>query len=127
MGPEFRALVVEATGLSANRVNWGQDPTELRGPYVTLHLIGETGGHHMQGPDRLFRSRVQVDCRAGDFATARGLADKITAAIDGRRDSTFCGIFFDGLRMTREGGADMGEAVYRASLDFLAHWRAENG
>lgn len=124
---ELRALAVTATGLSPLRVNWGEAGSVDRAPYVVLHLIGMTDGRHMQGPNRLFRSRVQIDCYAPDFAGAAALRAAVISALDGYRDGILRGVFFDGARQTRESGANAGEAVYRASLDFLVNWRKSDG
>lgn len=124
MEAEFRSLVIAASGLPVQRVNWGEDPGETGSAYVTLHLIGQREGRTMQGPDGLITTRVQVDCYAPDFLGARVLATGIVRALDGRRDQTFRALFFDNLRATREAGANEGEAIYRRSLDFITHWRA---
>lgn len=128
METEFRDLVITASGLARSRVNWGEEPTETVGPYITMHLISWNSGHTQQGPDFLNTSRVQVDLFGQTFGVVRELAGTIRDAIDGYRGSPFRAIFTDGMRLTREASADAGEAIYRASLDFIAHWReAENG
>lgn len=133
MEADLRQLVISATGLTAFRVNWGQNPGAGLGPYVVLHLISWTSGHTMAGPDGLNTTRVQMDCYGSDWATARGLAGQVKGALDGYRGGAFSAIFADGMRLTREGGAGAldggangGEAMYRASLDFITHWRASD-
>lgn len=127
MEADLRALIIGASGVAANRVNWGQDPADLRGSYIVLHLIDWLEGHTQQGPDGLNRSRVQVDCYALTWGAARTLGGAVKAALDGYRGGVFRGIFADGMRLTREGGANAGEATYRASLDFIVNWRTDNG
>lgn len=126
MEAHFRALVIAATGLAARRVNWAQDPNADGTAYVTIHLISQTGGATMQGPDGLFTGRVQVDCFAPDFLAAADLAAAIIDGLNGLRDATFRAIFFDNMRSSREPGANDGESIYRRSMDFIAHWRAPN-
>lgn len=130
---ELRDMVVAATGLTPARVNWGEDPNGGYGTYVVLHLIGETGTHTMQGPDSLKTSRVQIDCYGATWSSVRALARQIDQALDGYRGGVFRAIFADGMRLPRQGGAgsldsgsNAGEAVYRASMDFITHWRAQD-
>lgn len=91
-----------------------------------MHLISLNEGHTMQGPDGLQKIRVQVDCYAPNFGDAFDLAGRVKAALDFHRGGGFLGIFFDGMRLPREGGESKGGALYRASLDFLTHWRASH-
>lgn len=126
METDLRALVISGSGIAAARVNWGQDPSDLRGSYIVLHLIDWLEGHTQQGPDGLNRSRVQVDCYGVTWAAARTLGGVVKAALDGYRGGVFRGIFGDGARQTREGGANAGEANWRFSQDFIVNWRADN-
>lgn len=128
MEADFRALL--ATGLSdlgAGRINWDEHPQGMTGDYVVLVLIDMTGRHTQQGPDGLQQARVQVDCYSQTSLGARLLATAVRETLDGHRGGRFRGIFFDGLRVAREPDENGGEAIYRASLDFLTHWRESNG
>lgn len=133
MEAELRALIVAATGLPARRVNWGEDTNGGAGSYVVLHLISWQSGHTQQGPDGLNTTRVQTDCYGSDWSSSRQLAGEISTALNGYSAGVFRAIFADGMRLTREGGAgsleggsNAGEALYRASLDFIIHWRASD-
>jgi len=127
MEQALRALLTSALpGVPATRINWGEHPQTAGRPYIVLHLISTNSGHHMQGPEALERSRVQVDCYAQTFAEARSMAAAVKAALDFHSGGSFLGILFDGMRQTRESG-DAGEAIFRISLDFLTNWRTSNG
>lgn len=128
MEADFRQLLVAALpDLGPARINWDEQPQGMAGSYIVLQLIDMTEGKTQQGPDGLQQARVQVDCYAEYSADARQLGYAAKAALDGHRGDRFRGIFFDGLRVTRETDENGGEANYRASLDFLTHWRQSDG
>lgn len=128
MEEEFRALLLAGLpAVQSTRINWGQHLQMAGGPYLVIHLIAMSRGHTQQGPDRLERARVQVDCYAADFGTVNGIGRAVRDVLDFYRGGNFRGIFFDTMRQTRESGDTAGEAVYRASLDFLTHWRQPDG
>lgn len=128
MEQALRALLIAGLpAVPSDRINWGEHPQFGGRPYITMHLISVTQGHHMQGPEALEQSRVQVDCYAPTFGGARGMAVAVKTALDFRSGGGFLGILFDGMRQTRESGDNAGEAIYRASLDFLTNWRTSDG
>lgn len=127
MEQAFRSLLISGIpDTPASRISWGEHTQDAGRPYIVLHLISVIQGHHMQGPEALEQSRVQVDCYAPTFGQVRSMAAAVKTALDFHSGDGFLGIFFDGMRQTRESG-DAGEAIYRASLDFLTNWRTSNG
>ena len=60
------------------------------------------------------------------FITARDLGTGIINHLDFHRGGGFEAIFFDTARLTREGGGNPGDGLYRASLDFIIHWRTSH-
>lgn len=128
MEQELRALLLaRLPGMTADRLNWGEHPQASAGPYVVLYLVSWNMGHTQQGPDGLEQARVQIDCYADTFGDARGLARQVMTLLDGYRGGQFQAILSAGMRMDRETDENGGEAIYRASLDFLTHWRESNG
>lgn len=119
-------LIAGLSGMPASRITWGEH-LGAASSYIVLQLIDMAEGHTQQGPDGLEQSRVQIDCFAPDYLGARDLGRDVKALLDFHRGGGFRGIFFDGLRMTRESDENEGEAIYRASLDFLTHWRKNDG
>lgn len=113
--------------MPADRVNWGQHMQDGGNPYVVLHLIDLNEDMTMQGPDGLEQARVQIDCYAPTYWQANGMGRAVKALLSGHRGGGFQMIQFAGMRQLRESGENAGEAVYRASLDFLTHWRQPNG
>lgn len=90
-------------------------------PYIRYQTISDPRSEHLQGYDGARVVRVQVDCFASSYATARGLAEKIIAAV--AQPATVAGVKFG--RTKAEGPRDLGEEVatgtwvHRSSLDLL--------
>lgn len=134
MERELRALLIAGlSDMPAARVSWGEHHADLASAYVVLHLISTREGRTQQGPDGLLQGRVQVDCYAPTYAGANALGKRVKDVLDFYRGGGFRAILFDEMRQTREGGAGSldggangGEALHRASLDFLTSWRDDN-
>lgn len=128
METALRALLIAGLpDMPASRINWGEAPQGEDRPYAVLHLISVNQGHHMQGPEALEQSRVQVDVYAPAFGEARSMASAVKAALDFHSGGNFLSIFFAGMRQSRETSETAGEPLHRASLDFMINWRTSNG
>ena len=133
MEADLRALLLAGlSGMTVDRINWGESPQEITTDYIVLHLVSFQEGRTQQGPDGLEISRVQIDCYARSLGGARGMARSVQRALDFYRGGGFLGIFLDALRLPREdpthreGGRDAGQPLYHASLDFIVNWRSQN-
>jgi hypothetical protein len=51
-------------------------------PAITLQRVSSVPFSHLRGNGALRLSSVQVDCYAGDYTSARALADACTTALD---------------------------------------------
>ncbi|SIO36483.1 Protein of unknown function [Rhodovulum sp. ES.010] len=125
MEEEFRALLQAA--LAGVPVNWGAHPQGAGWPGVVLNVIGGAEGLTQQGPDGLFSGRVQADCYARRYSDAKALSRLVVAALDGHRGGGFRGVFRVATRDGRDDDANGGDRLFRVSLDFMTHWRAEDG
>ena len=127
MEQELRALLIAGLqDVPVARINWGQHMATAGGPYVVLNLISLNEGLTMQGPDGLETSRVQMDVYAPTFGEANEMGRRLKSLLHGYQGDGFRLIQFDTMRHLRESGDNAGEAVYRASLDFLTHWRNDD-
>lgn len=129
MEQELRALLRSSaaiTGIVGGLIDWGESPQPGAARYIVLHLVSDNEGVTMQGRDGLRRSRVQVDCYGPDYATVAALMAAVKDTLHGYHGGGFQGIFFAGGRVPREGNNEA-SAIYRASLDFMTHWRPDNG
>ncbi|WP_304620525.1 tail completion protein gp17 [Paracoccus sediminilitoris] len=131
MEEALRALLLAGLpAMTGERVNWGSHPQDTPASYapsyIVLHLVGLNRGRTQQGSDGIDTCRVQIDAYATDFITARDLGTGIIDHLDFHRGGGFEAIFFDTARLTREGGSNPGDGLYRASLDFIIHWRTSH-
>lgn len=127
MENELRDLLIAGLeGMTPSRVNWGQ---HLNGsqPYLVLNLISLNEALTMQGPDGLETARVQIDCYDTVFEDAANTGRAVKALLHGYRGGGFRLIEFAGMRHLREAGENADDGIFRASLDFLTHWRQPNG
>jgi hypothetical protein len=119
----LRSRLISDSGVSAvtARIYWGIVPQGAALPYVRLNTISDPRPEHLQGYDAARQTRVQADCFASTYGTARGLAEKIIAAV--AQPATTAGVRFG--RTKAEGPRDLGEDTdsgsftQRASLDLL--------
>lgn len=119
----LRTRLLAASPVSAitTRIYWGEVPQGAALPYVRLNTISDPLDEHLKGYTDTQRPRVQADCFASTYATARDLAAKIIAAL--ALPATAGGVAFN--RIKAEGPRDLGEDVdgigfvHRASVDLL--------
>ncbi|MFD2175937.1 tail completion protein gp17 [Rhodobacter lacus] len=123
MQQALRALL--GTVIGAEKIAWGRLPQGTALPAVVLHLIDHVDGMTMQGPDGLWRGRVQVDCYAPGYDDAEALARAVIARLHGYRGGGFRGILLVARRDDDEPGAS--DRPVRVSMDFLTNWREGNG
>ncbi|WP_277022254.1 tail completion protein gp17 [Paracoccus hibiscisoli] len=127
MEEALRALLIAGLqGMPSSRVNWGQHLAGVQ-PYLVLNLISLNEGLTMQGPDGLETARVQIDAYAPTYKGASDAGRAVKALLHGHHGDGFQLIEFSGMRHMRETGDDADDGIYRASLDFLTHWRQPNG
>lgn len=128
METSLRALLIAGLqDMPATRVNWGMHMADTASAYLVVHLIDLNEGLTMQGPDGLETSRVQIDAYAREYETAIGTGKAVKALLHGHHGGGFGLIQFAGMRVLREENNDASDGVFRASLDFLTHWRQTNG
>lgn len=114
----LRSRVVAAVGHS--RVYWTHVPQGKSLPYVRMQTVSDDRPADLDDYEAARETRVQVDCFAEDYGTARGMAEII---IDGTNAPTTV----DGVILGRtkaEGPRDFGEDiattfVHQLSLDLL--------
>jgi hypothetical protein len=126
MEEALRTLLSGAAAVTAlvpaTRINWGVHPQGEPLPGIVLTLISGAEGYTLTGPDGLSQGRVQVDCYAHDYRTAKLLSRAVIAALSGYRGGGFQGVFHAGTRDSREGGTNEAERPYRVGVDFTFTW-----
>ena len=71
------------TGICGTRIRPGVLGEEEPLPAITYNVISGERLHHTAGESGYVRPRVQIDCWATNYNTARSLADKVRLRIDG--------------------------------------------
>lgn len=119
----LRARLIADANVAAitTRIFWGLAQQGAARPYVRLNTISDIRPQHLQGYDSARVTRVQADCFADDYGSARNLAERIITAV--AMPATVDGVRFG--RIKAEGPSDLGEDVdgvgyvHRASVDLL--------
>lgn len=123
-------LLLATSGVTAavsTRINWNRIEPPAVTPYVILQRISGVRDYKMSGATGLTESRVQIDCYGSTYASAKGAAQAIEAALSGYKGAsgttTFDGIFLTAERDLvdeDEGPADL----HGISMDFML-WHKE--
>lgn len=113
---------VAISEIVATRVNWGFRVQAESLPAITLFNVSPARTYTFKGPSGLAGPRVQVDCWAADFATAKALSRAVIDTIE--PPATVAGINFHAAFLANERGPSTedlggGNAVHRVSLDFF--------
>lgn len=120
MEEALRALLKADSGLitlTSTRIDWGARTQGAGSPAVVLHRISGVRGQHMQGPDGLIESRVQVDCLGATYALAKETARAVIAVLNGHRGGVFQRIFVESERDDHD--LSPPDPLYRTRLDLL--------
>jgi hypothetical protein len=112
------------TGAAAARLYWVHAPQGVAKPYATLFKVAGLRDTPLSGPNGFQQSRVQVDCYGLTYASAKGLARAIEAAVGAGR-FTQNGIEFQACFLVAERDGFESDAtpdkLFRVSLDFTTH------
>lgn len=126
MEEAFRALLTGSAAVTAvvpaSRINFGSHPQGAALPGIVLNVIDDAEQYTYQGPDRLSRGRVQVDCYAHSYAQAKQVSRLVRTLLSGYSGGGFQGVFHDNTQDSREGGSNEAERPYRVRLDFTTNW-----
>jgi hypothetical protein len=104
------------------RIGWVLITQGSPPPYVVMTRVSGSRDTTFSGPSGLVSSRVQVDCYAETYISAKAVARAVEARLSGFKGELgptfFDGIFLDAERdlFDADGGTDR---LHRVSLDFL--------
>jgi hypothetical protein len=124
MEEALRAYLIADTALSAlisTRLAWGVNDQGGAMPRVTLQVISGSPEYSDEGESGISENRVQVDCFASTYASAKAVARAISARISGAsftQGSVRFNIFIDSERDDAE-AFDGGREVHRVSMDLM--------
>lgn len=132
MEEAFLKLIRDDAGVQAqlsSRVHWLRRPqSESIYPTCILQRISGDRKYHMQAPDGISSSRVQIDVWGKSYSAAKLAARAIIAVLTGYKGTVlttkFQGIFIEGERDLIDEENDANERLYRVSVDALI-WHNE--
>lgn len=119
-----QALMALLAPVAGGRRYWLKRPQGDSGyPYLILQKISAPIDYHMQGPDNLRQSRVQVDIYSNDWRTLYTASRDLIALVSGYRDERFRGIFVDNQRDLPASDAGEVEHLFRTSIDLMVNYK----
>lgn len=125
---QFRALLTSSAAITAlvpaARINFGTNRQGAGYPAIVLNTISDIEGIHMNGPDRFYEGRVQVDVYGGTYKAVKDISKAVRTLLHGYRSTNFRLIMSVSARDSREGGSNEADRPYRVSMDFTTAWRA---
>lgn len=110
------------TALVSTRINWSRRPQGSALPAVVLHRVSGTPDVHHGGASGLVVSRVQVDCWAASYGSAKAIARAVQTAITAQ-SFTQGATRFDVILVDseRDDSTDETTPLFRTSLDLMVH------
>lgn len=111
---------VDVAALVSTRVYPLTLPQGYTLPAITYQRVSTERLRDLTGSSGWVMARFQIDCWAASYSAARGLADKVRAALDGQVDTlgSETGVGMIGLMGEREILEEEIES-YRVSFDFM--------
>lgn len=114
------------TALVSTRINWSRRPQAEALPAIVLHRIDGGRDYHLTGPSGIIESRVQVDCWAASYGSAKAVARAVETTLSGARFIQGA-IRFNTIHVVDERDStfdESGTALFRTSLDLMVHHSA---
>ena len=110
------------TALVSARINWSRRPQGAALPAIVLHRIDGAPDVHHAGASGLVTSRVQVDCWAATYGSAKAIARAVETAITAQT-FTQGAVRFDVILIADERDSTFDETtpIFRTSLDLMVH------
>lgn len=105
------------TDYTGNRINFGSHPQGAAWPAIVLNTVSDVSSYALTGPSGPSEARVQADCYAEDYPTAKLLSRAVIARLSGYSGGTVLGVFHVATRDGREGITEA-DRPFRVSLDF---------
>jgi len=114
------------TSFVSTRINWLRRPQGETLPGIVLTRVSGTPDVPHSGPSGLVESRVQADCWAASYKTAKSIARAIEAAVTAQT-FTQGAVRFDVILLDSERDDTFDESgvpVFRTSLDLMVYHAA---
>lgn len=119
----LRAIIIEDNGVKAvtTRCYYNYIPQSPTYPLIVLQRVTGNRIHHLGGPSGAARPRIQVESWAETYAAAKGLANLIRVALDGKK-YTKEGVTFSCLSDAEVDGYEDAVKIHRIIQDYSVRY-----
>ncbi|OLP56669.1 hypothetical protein BJF92_11310 [Rhizobium rhizosphaerae] len=111
----------DLTAIVGQRIRYGRASQTDARPFVVLQVVSGSETYTMAGPSGYRVSRLQVDCYAESYATAKRAVRAVRAALSDFREGGIQGVFIDSERDLPAADAGNVSTLFRSSIDINVH------
>lgn len=119
----LRAAIIADDGVKAvtTRCYYNYIPQSPTYPLIVMQRVTGNRIHHLGGPSGAVRPRFQIEAWAETYAAAKGLANLIRAALDGK-EHTQGGVKFSCLSQAEIDGYEEAVNAHRIIQDYSVRY-----
>lgn len=115
------AITALLAPVAGGRRHWVRAPQTTPRPYVVMQRIDGLVGYTMKGEAGHTSSRIQLDCYADSYGSAKATARSIKDILSGYRSGFIQGVFLDSERDLPVSDAGEVNNLFRTTLDIVVH------
>ena len=119
----LRAIIIADNGVKAvtTRCYYNYIPQSPTYPLIVIQRVTGSRVHHLSGPSGAVRPRFQIEAWAETYSAAKGLANLISAALDGK-EYTEDGVKFSCLSQAEIDGYEEAVNAHRIIQDYSVRY-----
>ena len=119
----LRAVIIADAGVKAvtTRCYYNYIPQSPTYPLIVIQRVTGSRVHHLSGPSGAVRPRFQIEAWAETYSAAKGLANLIRAALDGK-EYTEDGVKFSCLSQAEIDGYEEAVNAHRIIQDYSVRY-----
>ena len=119
----LRAIIIADNGVKAvtTRCYYNYIPQSPTYPLIVIQRVTGSRVHHLSGPSGAVRPRFQIEAWAETYSAAKGLANLIRAALDGK-EYTEDGVKFSCLSQAEIDGYEEAVNAHRIIQDYSVRY-----
>jgi len=119
----LRAIIIADNGVKAvtTRCYYNYIPQSPTYPLIVIQRVTGSRVHHLSGPSGAVRPRFQIEAWGETYSAAKGLANLIRAALDGK-EYTKDGVTFSCLSQAEIDGYEEAVNAHRIIQDYSVRY-----
>ena len=119
----LRAIIIADNGVKAvtTRCYYNYIPQSPTYPLIVIQRVTGSRVHHLSGPSGAVRPRFQIEAWAETYSAAKGLANLIRKALDGK-EYTQDGVIFSCLSQAEIDGYEDAVNAHRIIQDYSVRY-----